>query len=128
MGKHSGRHAFKSKLEELGFTLSDNEIQDAFVRFKDLADKKKDVYDEDIVALVDDEILRGNDHIRFVSLQVVAGSKWPQKADLELEIGGEVRATTATGDGPVDATFNAITELFPPAAKFLIYQVPAVTE
>src|SRR3546814_586553 len=68
MGKHSGRHAFKSKLEELGFTLSDNEIQDAFVRFKDLADAKKDVYDEDIIALVDDAGLRHNARIGSVSL------------------------------------------------------------
>src|SRR3546814_4496481 len=58
MGKHSDRHAFKAKLEDLGFTLADNEIQDAFVRFKDLADAKKDVYDEDIIALVDDAVLR----------------------------------------------------------------------
>src|SRR3546814_1667170 len=66
MGKHSGRHAFKAKLEDLGFTLADNEIQDAFVRFKDLADAKKDVYDEDIIALVDDAVLRHNDRLRFV--------------------------------------------------------------
>src|SRR3546814_18772913 len=73
----------KSKLEELGFTLSDNEIQDAFVRFKDLADAKKDVYDEDIIALVDDAVLRHNDRLRFVSLQVICGSKGPQTAELE---------------------------------------------
>src|SRR3546814_13393909 len=87
MGKHSGRHAFKAKLEDLGFTLADNEIQDAFVRFKDLADAKKDVYDEDIIALVDDAVLRHNDRLRFVSLQVVCGSKGPQTAELEMEIG-----------------------------------------
>src|SRR6185312_8054630 len=61
MGKHSGRHAFKAKLKELGFELGDNAVNDAFRRFKDLADRKKDVYDEDIVALVDDEIVRGHD-------------------------------------------------------------------
>jgi 2-isopropylmalate synthase len=128
MGKHSGRHAFKSKLKELGFELGDNALNDAFRRFKDLADKKKEIFDEDIVALVDDAVGRSNEYIRFVSLQVIAGSKGPQKADLELEIGGELKATTATGDGPVDATFNAIKQLFPHQVRLQLFQVHAVTE
>jgi 2-isopropylmalate synthase len=127
MGKHSGRHAFRIKLKELGFDLADNQLEDTFVRFKDLADRKKDVFDEDLVALVDDSLFRGNDRIRFVSLQVVAGSKGPQTADLELEIDGAVKATHATGNGPVDATFNAIKQLFPHEAKLQLYQVHAVT-
>jgi 2-isopropylmalate synthase len=127
MGKHSGRHAFKTKLKELGFELGDNALNDAFRRFKDLADKKKDVFDEDIVALVDDAVVRANDYIKFVSLQVIAGSKGPQKADLELEIGGAVKATSATGDGPVDACFNAIKQLFQHDAKLQLFQVHAVT-
>ncbi len=127
LGKHSGRHAFRKKLVELGFDLGDNAIQVAFKRFKDLADKKKDVFDEDIIALVDDEV-RSNDRIKFVSLQVVAGSKGPQTADLELDIDGETRTTHATGDGPVDATFNAIHQLFEHAANLQLYQVHAVTE
>jgi len=127
MGKHSGRHAFKTKLKELGFELGDNALNDAFRRFKDLADKKKDIYDEDIVALVDDSVVRSNEHIKFVSLQVIAGSKGPQKADLELEIGGVLQATSATGDGPVDACFNAIKQLFPHDAKLQLFQVHAVT-
>ena len=127
MGKHSGRHAFKTKLKELGFELGDNALNDAFRRFKDLADKKKDVFDEDIVALVDDAVVRSNEHIKFVSLQVIAGSKGPQKADLELEIDGVLQATSATGDGPVDASFNAIKQLFPHDAKLQLFQVHAVT-
>ncbi|MEX0814339.1 MAG: 2-isopropylmalate synthase [Dongiaceae bacterium] len=127
MGKHSGRHAFRAKLLELGFDLGDNALQDAFRRFKELADKKKDVYDEDIVALVDDEVVRSNERIKFVSLLVVAGSKGPQRAELELEIDGQTRMTTATGDGPVDATFNAIKQLFPHEAKLQLFQVHAVT-
>jgi len=127
MGKHSGRHAFRVKLKELGYELGDNAVQEAFRRFKDLADKKKDVYDEDIVALVDDEVLRANDTIRFVSLMVVCGSKGPQTADLELEIEGEVKSTKSTGDGPVDAIFNAIKELVPHKANLQLYQVHAVT-
>jgi len=127
LGKHSGRHAFRKKLSELGFDLGDNAVQDVFVRFKDLADKKKEIFDEDIVALVDDEV-RDNDHIRFVALQVVAGSRGPQTADLELEIDGRVESTHAAGDGPVDATFNAIKNLFPHNVKLQLYQVHAVTE
>ncbi|MGH6930792.1 MAG: alpha-isopropylmalate synthase regulatory domain-containing protein, partial [Dongiaceae bacterium] len=127
MGKHSGRHAFRSKLKELGIELGDNALEDAFRRFKDLADKKKDVFDEDLIALVDDAVVRTNDHIRFVSLLVVAGSKGPQKADLEIEIDGQLLATTATGDGPVDACFNAIKKLFPHEAKLQLFQVHAVT-
>jgi len=127
MGKHSGRHAFKTKLKELGFDLGDNAVEDAFRRFKDLADKKKDVFDEDIVALVDDNLVRSNDHIRFVSLQVIAGSKGPQRADLELEIGGRPVQATATGDGPVDAIFNAVKALFPHEARLQLFQVHAVT-
>ena len=128
MGKHSGRHAFKEKLKELGYALGDNAMNDAFKRFKDLADKKKDVYDEDIVALVDDEV-RDNDRIKFVSLQVVCGSKVEhQTAELELEFDGDVVSTTAEGDGPVDATFNAIKALTFDTQHLQLYQVHAVTE
>jgi len=128
MGKHSGRHAFKMKLEELGFRLGDNAMNDAFRRFKDLADRKKEVYDEDIVALVDDEIQHGAERIRFVSLGVVAGSKGPQSAELELMVDGVLRTANTTGNGPVDATFNAIRALVPHEARLLLYQVNAVTE
>jgi 2-isopropylmalate synthase len=128
MGKHSGRAAFRSKLRELGFeSLGDNMIEDAFKRFKDLADRKKDVFDEDIVALVDDQMGRADDSIKFVALQVVAGSKGPQLADLELEIDGEVRNIQSRGNGPVDAVFNAIKKLVPHDAKLQLYQVHAVT-
>src|SRR3546814_10137026 len=112
----------KSKLEELGFTLSDNEIQDAFVRFKDLADAKKDVYDEDIIALVDDAVLRHNDRLRFVSLQVICGSKGPQTAELELEIDGPLKTAQATGNGPVAAPFAAVSQLSPNAARLQLSQ------
>jgi len=129
MGKHSGRHAFKAKLAELGYAdLSDNAIQDAFVRFKDLADHKKDIYDEDILALIDDTVVRRNDHIRFVSLQVVCGSKGPQTADLELEVDGEVKTAKASGSGPVDALFAAIRDIYPHQTTLQLYQVHAVTE
>ncbi|HWK48210.1 MAG TPA: 2-isopropylmalate synthase [Stellaceae bacterium] len=128
MGKHSGRHAFKMKLKELGFELGDNAVNDAFRRFKDLADRKKEVFDDDLVALVDDEVVRGNERVRFVSLQVVAGSRGPQSAELEITIDGSTATTTATGNGPVDAIFNAIKILLPHTARLQLYQVHAVTE
>lgn len=128
LGKHSGRAAFKSKLKELGYELSDNALQDAFTRFKDLADRKKDVFDEDILALLDDESGSGSQKIRFVSLDLHCGSKQPPQAELELEIDGKLQSVKSSGDGPVDATFNAIKALFPHEVNLQLYQVHAVTE
>ena len=128
MGKHSGRHAFRVKLKELGYELGDNALQEAFRRFKDLADKKKEVYDEDLVALVDDEVLRTNDMIKFESLMVVCGSKGPQTAELELNVDGKKCSVKAEGAGPIDATFNAVKALVPHEARLQLYQVKAVTE
>ncbi len=128
LGKLSGRAAFREKLNELGYDIGDNAFQDAFRRFKELADKKREIFDEDIIALVDDEIVRGNDHMQFISLQVVCGSEGPQTADLALEVDNELRKTVSTGDGPVDATFNAIKELTGYNARLKLYQVNAVTE
>lgn len=128
MGKHSGSHAFKEKLKELGYDLGQNALQDAFKRFKDLADRKKVVYDEDIEALVDDEIVNAHDRIKVASLTVIAGTKGPQSAALTLDIDGEQKTHQATGNGPVDAIFNAIGALIPHSAKLELYQVHAVTE
>ena len=128
LGKLSGKHAFRQKLMELGYDLGDNALKDAFRRFKDLADKKRDVFDDDLIALVDDEVVRADQRIRFVSMEIVCGSRGPQRADLELEIDGVTRRTEATGDGPVDAAFNAVKSLFPHRARLRLYQVHAVTE
>jgi len=128
MGKHSGLHAFKMKLKELGFELGDNALNDAFRRFKAVADRKKDVFDEDIVALVDDEIQREQERIKFLSLQVIAGSKGPQSAEIELEFDGVRKTAKTQGNGPVDATFNAVKAIVPNAARLMLYQVHAVTE
>ena len=128
MGKHSGRHAFKEKAKELGYVLADNQLNDAFYRFKDLADKKKEVFDDDIVALIDDEFSKGLDVIKLVSLSIYAGTEGPQFADLSLEIDGEVKQNKSEGDGPVDALFNYIRSLIPHTASLQLYQVHAVTE
>ncbi len=128
MGKHSGRHAFNDKLKDMGYDLGDNALEDAFVRFKDLADKKKEVFDEDIIALVDDEIFRANDRISMVALEILCGTAHnPPKASLEMNVDGEVKSCNSTGDGPVDAAFNAVKELFPHEARLQLYQVQAVT-
>jgi 2-isopropylmalate synthase len=128
MGKHSGRHAFVHKLEELGYRLSGNQLEDAFVRFKALADKKKHVYDEDLEALVDEEIAQAQNRVKLVSLTVIAGTMGPQSATATLDIDGRHHTVQSTGNGPVDATFNCIKALIPHEAVLELYQVHAVTQ
>jgi 2-isopropylmalate synthase len=129
MGKHSGRAAFRDKLKALGYgEVGANQLNDAFRRFKDLADRKKVVFDDDIMALVDDEVLRDHQRIRFVSLDLHAGSKAPPRAELELEVDGVVQNAVSSGDGPVDATFKAIQQIFPHNATLQLFSVGAVTE
>lgn len=117
MGKHSGRHAFKEKLVSLGFELGDNAFEDAFNRFKDLADRKKHVYDEDIEALVETEITESRERNHVLALTVIAGTGGPQKAILTMDIDGVHDTREATGTGPVDAVFNAIKLLMPHEAS-----------
>ena len=128
MGKHSGRHAFVHKLEEMGYHLASNQLEDAFVRFKALADRKKHVYDEDIEALVDEEIAHAQNRVKLVSLTVIAGTMGPQSATATLDIDGRHHTVQSTGNGPVDATFNAIKALIPHQAVLELYQVHAVTQ
>jgi 2-isopropylmalate synthase len=128
MGKHSGRHAFAHKLEELGYKLAGNQLEDAFVRFKALADRKKHVYDEDIEALVDEEIATAQDHIKLVSLSVIAGTRGPQRATMKLDVDGKPMLEECEGNGPVDAIFNCIKAMVPHEATLELYQVHAVTE
>jgi 2-isopropylmalate synthase len=129
MGKHSGRHAFKEKLKELGYELGDNAISDVFKRLKDLADKKKDIYDEDIIALVEDRVIGSDDRIVLESLEIKCGTVHrPPTAGLSLNVDGEMKSCESTGDGPVDAAFNGISELVPHSARLQLYQVHAVTQ
>jgi 2-isopropylmalate synthase len=128
LGKLSGRHAFRDKLSALGYELGDNALEDAFRRFKDLADKKKHIFDEDIVALVDDSVLRGHDPIQVQDLKITSGKGVTPSAELSLTVEGELHKGVATGDGPVDAIFNAIRKLYPHAASLQLFQVSAVTE
>nr|WP_321443945.1 2-isopropylmalate synthase [uncultured Cohaesibacter sp.] len=127
MGKHSGRHAFKKKLEELGYELGENALQDAFNRFKDLADKKKHIFDEDIEALVDTEVAGASEKIKVIGMTVIAGTGGVQKAIVTLDLDGTHVTKEATGDGPVDAIFNAIKQMITHDARLQLYQVSAVT-
>ncbi|NNU79905.1 2-isopropylmalate synthase [Halovulum dunhuangense] len=130
LGKHSGRAALRAKLKDLGFELGDNQLKDVFVRFKALADRKKEVYDDDLIAMMADSASdSGNEHIRVKFLRVICGTEAPQSADLILTIDGQDRQATTQGDGPIDATFNAIKALVPHGGATLeLYQVHAVTE
>jgi 2-isopropylmalate synthase len=128
MGKHSGRHAFIHKLEEMGHKLGANQLEDAFVRFKALADRKKDIYDEDLEALVDQEMTAAHDRIKLASLTVIAGTHGPQRATMKLDVDGVIKIEEAEGNGPVDAVFNCIKALVPHEAKLELYQVHAVTQ
>jgi 2-isopropylmalate synthase len=128
MGKHSGRAAFRDKLKALGYAdMDDTRLNEAFSRFKDLADRKKVVYDDDIVALVDDEA-RDHDHIRFAALSLTSTSGKPSEVDLTIQVDGKDVQTNATGNGPVDAAFNALRLAFPHEARLALFSVGAVTE
>ena len=127
LGKHSGRAALRAKLEDLGYELADNQLKDVFVRFKDLADRKKEVYDDDLIALMRTS-QDAEDRLKLKSLKVVCGTEGPQTAEMVLEIDGEDKAITTTGDGPVDAAFKAVKGLISHSARLQLYQVHAVTE
>src|SRR5436190_1896204 len=121
--------AIKTRGDVMPYELGDNALEDAFNRFKALADRKKHVYDEDLEALVDEEIATAQDRMKVVALTVIAGTVGPQSATLTLDMGeGKQQTVQSTGNGPVDATFNAIHKLVPHKAKLALYQVHAVTE
>ena len=124
MGKHSGRHAFREKLQELGYELGDNALEDAFDRFKDLADRKKEVFDEDIVALVDDELVRAHDRIKLVSLDVACGTRQPHGPSWRSRSTASVAPARPTGDGPVDVAFKCIKRLFADRRRLKLYPGP----
>ncbi len=129
MGKHSGRAAFRAKLKDLGIEMGDNAFQEAFIRFKTLADSKKDVFDDDIIALIDDSrTAAANDRIKLKSLRVVCGTEGPKTAEMVLTIDDVDHETSATGDGPVDAAFSCVDKLVPHRAEMKVYQVQAVTD
>jgi len=129
MGKHSGRNAFRTRLEELGITFaSEEEINDAFRRFKDLADKKHEIFDEDLQALVSDAgFTAENEHIKLVSLKVCSETGETPNARVVLTVDDQERAGEASGSGPVDAAFKAIESIVQSDAELQLYSVNAIT-
>jgi 2-isopropylmalate synthase len=130
LGKHSGRTAFKQRLKELGIDLdSEDAYNAAFQRFKELADKKHEIFDEDLQALVSDEALSSDtEHWRLVAMRQVSGTSDRPRATIVLSEAGADRDADAEGDGPVDATFKAIESLAKSGAELLLYSVNAVTQ
>jgi 2-isopropylmalate synthase len=128
LGKHSGRAALKARYDELGVAIGQDQLNDVFERFKVLADKKKDIFDEDLMALLADEMEEGMDErVKLVSLHAASGTKDAPVAAVELDIEGQVHKATAQGDGPVDAAFKAINSLVEPNGTLLLYSVNAIT-
>jgi len=126
LGKHSGRHAFKKRLEELGHDLNDDMLNRAFDRFKTLADLKKEVFDEDLDAIVTDES-REEDHYKLEHITVTCGSFAVATATVQMEIDGKPVRTAELGDGPVDSAFKAIRKLTKSKAKLTQYNVGSIT-
>ncbi|MDH5527782.1 MAG: 2-isopropylmalate synthase [Nitrospirota bacterium] len=127
LGKHSGRHAFKSKLEELGYTLSDGELTRAFERFKRLADQKKEVFEEDLDAIVADETQRIPDTFSLETLEAVTRTGKTPHAKVTILVKGQKHSGEADGDGPVDATYRAIAALSGTRSELTAYIVQAIS-
>jgi 2-isopropylmalate synthase len=127
IGKHSGSHAFKKRVEELGYNLTEQELKNAFHRFKDLADKKKEIYDEDIEAIVAEEVFRAPDVYKFLNMNVASGSVAIPTATVEMEVDGKVIKEAEFGDGPVDAAFKAIAKITKTKSRLLKYIVNSIT-
>ena len=127
LGKHSGRHAFIDRLKQLGYDLTKDEIQKAFVRFKTLADIKKEIFDEDLDAIVADEILRVPETYKLQQMNVSSGSFAAPTATVEMEVNGKIKKIAVIGDGPVDAAFKAIKKLTKSKEKLLEFTIGAIT-
>jgi len=127
MGKHSGRHAFKERLIKLGFDLTDTQLEKAFNRFKSIADKKKNVFDEDLEAIVEDEIVHIPMMWQLVSMSINTETGKPSKASLELKKKNKIYKAVSSGDGPVDACYKAIESITGKKIKLVDYSIQSVT-
>jgi 2-isopropylmalate synthase len=127
LGKLSGRHAFRERLKELGYRLSETDFGLAFNRFKHLADKKRDIFDEDIESIVVEEVLRVPHRFKLVYLNVVAGNVTVPTATVQMEIDGQLIQEAGFGDGPVDATFKTIKKITRTKSKLLQFAINAIT-
>ncbi|MBN1293824.1 MAG: 2-isopropylmalate synthase [Candidatus Latescibacteria bacterium] len=128
LGRHSGKHGFKKRLEDLGYMLSDSELDAAFERFLIVADKKKEVFDEDIAAIIEDEIHSSPKYYTLDYFHISSGSSTIPTSTVRIKLGNEVKQASAWGDGPVDATYKAINEIVDIPIKLGEYSLRAVTE
>ena len=129
LGKHSGRNAFRTRLQELDVEFkSEDELNDAFSRFKDLADKKHEIFDEDLQALVTETSMAAeNERCRLVALRVCTETGEIPQANITLNIDGEEKSAEAEGGGPVDATFKAIEKIINSGTELQLYSVNNIT-
>jgi len=127
LGKLSGRHAFKERVRELGYRISEKDLELAFNRFKQLADKKREIYDEDIESIVVEEILRMPRRFKLVYLNVIAGNVTVPTATVQMEVDGKLLQEAGFGDGPVDATFKTIKKITRTKSKLLQFAINAIT-
>ncbi len=127
LGKHSGRHAFRTRLAELGFTFEDDELNSMFKRFKVIADRKKEIYDDDLEALISDEVTKVPEVYSLVDMKFSAGINETPKAMIKLKVKGKTKQKTVNGDGPVDAIYKAITAITKTKSKLLKYEVKSIT-
>jgi 2-isopropylmalate synthase len=128
MGKHSGRHGLKARLKQLGIELGEDQLARAFDRFKDLCDKKKEVFDEDLIAIVDDEAQEIKDVWALESLVVTSGTNVAPDVTVALKSAGKVSINKGTGDGPIDACYVAIDAITGMKGKLINYAIQSVTE
>jgi 2-isopropylmalate synthase len=127
LGKHSGRHALKEELKTRGYELSDEHLNKIFERFKELADKKKNIYDEDLETIVAEIVLRAPDRYKLINLNVISGSVDMPTATVQMEVEGEQIKDVGTGDGPVDAAFKTIAKITGTKSTLLKYSVDSIT-
>ncbi len=127
LGKHSGRHAFKKRLESLGYVLKDNQLEKAFNRFKILADKKKEIFDEDLGTIVDEEISKIPEELKLKHFHIESGDRTKPTATVEINYKKKDYDSTSSGDGPVDACYKAIDKVIKMGGKLLDYQIKSVT-
>ena len=127
LGKHSGRHAFKTRLKELGYVLEDEELNKIFDKFKRLADQKKDIYDEDIEALISENVAKVPEVYSLVDLYIISGTSQKPTATVKLRVGETIVHRMEQGDGPVDATYKAIVAITETKSRLLKYEVKGIT-
>jgi len=127
LGKHSGRHALKDRIEVMGYSLSNDELGRVFTRFKNLADVRKEIFDEDVEAIIMDEIIRIPEVYELISLGVMSGSMKLPTAAVRLKIDGVEKEGAAIGVGPIDATYRAIAQLTGTSSKLLFFSVSSIT-